>query len=75
LRYWSSRLRKAKIDVVGDGGVDAKEIRMARLVRVPVAVEQETPIVIEVASLRVGVRRGFDRWALRDVLETLGGAR
>jgi len=81
LRYWSSRLRKVHGDEATQDKGAVQEIRMARLVRSRGAVErqmpdeQETPIVIEVGSLRVGVRRGFDRGVLRDVLEALGGAR
>lgn len=75
LRYWSSRLRKLAVEAVGEGGTEAEEVRMVRLVRAPTAAEDETPIVIEVGSLRVGVRRGFDREALREVLSMLGGAR
>jgi hypothetical protein len=40
-----------------------------------VAEAAETPILIEVGVARVGVRRGFDREALRAVLEVLGGQR
>jgi hypothetical protein len=75
LRYWSSRLRKLHVEVAAGGKAEATEIRIARLVRVPAVVEHETPIVIEVGSVRVGVRRGFDRGALHEVLEALGGAR
>jgi len=81
LRYWSSRLRKVQGDGATQGEGAVHGIRMARLVRSSAAaeretlVEQETPVVIEVGSLRVGVRRGFDRGVLRDVLETLGGGR
>lgn len=78
LRYWASRLKKAA------GGVDAEragsDVRIARVVRAPVGQEaatmgSETAIVIEVGGARVGVRRGFDREALREVLSMLGGAR
>lgn len=73
LRYWSSRLRRTDGGraVNGDGG--DKAVRIARLVRAPLAAEPETAIVIEVGGARVGVRRGFDRSALREVLDVLGG--
>jgi hypothetical protein len=68
LRYWASRLG------LGGQGVPGKPVRVARVVRAP-APAAETPLVIEVGSARVGVRRGFDPEALRAVLEVLGGRR
>ena len=70
LRYWASRLLRTP----QRGG--APEPRLARVVRAshtPAATE--TPIVLEVGDLRVGVRRGFDAEALRAVLGVLGGGR
>lgn len=85
LRYWASRLRKTQSEAgsaagsARDGGAarDAapKEIRIARVVRAPVAAEPETPILIEVGTARLGVRRGFDRGVLRELLDVLGGVR
>jgi hypothetical protein len=67
LRYWSSRLGK-------DAAVG--EVRMARVVREISAPEPvESPIVVETGGVRVAVRRGFDREALRAVLSLLGEAR
>ena len=69
LRYWASKLGKAE-----HGGTRA-EVRLARVVRGarPGAVA-ETPILIEVGSVRLGVRRGFDPETLRAVLGVLGVA-
>jgi hypothetical protein len=66
LRYWSSRLGRARAD----------RIRIARVVRTSEAVlKVDTPIVIEVGALRLAVRRGVDQEALRVVLGVLGGGR
>jgi hypothetical protein len=43
------------------------------VLRAPPAAEAETPIMLEVGGVRVGVRRGFDRGALRELLDVLGG--
>lgn len=85
LRYWASRLRQVQgeagasagsaKDSEAPQGVAPKGMRIARLVRTPVAAEPESPIVIEVGGARLGVRRGFDRGTLREVLDVLGGAR
>jgi|SRR5580693_320291 hypothetical protein len=69
LRYWASRLGK------GARGALGNEVRLARVVRGPRVVAEETPILIEVGVARVGVRRGFAPEALRAVLEVLGGRR
>jgi hypothetical protein len=70
LRYWASRLGKV------DEHVPAKGVRIARVVRSPrPAQAMETPILIELGSARLGVRRGFDPAALRAVLDVLGGLR
>lgn len=67
LHYWSSRLGQSA--AVG-------EVRMARVVReVPALEPMESPIVVEAGGVRVAVRRGFDREALRAVLSVLGEAR
>jgi hypothetical protein len=51
-------------------------VRLARVVRRAGPAEAvETPIVIEVGSNRVGVRRGFDPAVLGAVLDVLGGGR
>ncbi len=68
LRYWASRLRKT------EGDAPKEEVRLARVVRAPRPREAETPILIELGNARVGVQRGFDREALRAVLEVLGGS-
>lgn len=76
LRYWASKLKRAQGEAHREGL--AEGIRIARVVRTPMAVEvaaTETPIVIEVGGARVAVRRGFDGEALRDVLAVLGGTR
>ena len=75
LRYWASRLRQSQEERDARTDPAVKEVRIARLVRAPVAAEAETPIVIEVGGARVGVRRGFDRGALREILDVLGGER
>jgi hypothetical protein len=74
LRYWASRLGKAGGGAVGAA---AKGVRLARVVRASRSVEAvvETPILIEVGTARLGVRRGFDPGALRAVLDVLGGGR
>ncbi len=70
LRYWASRLRKP-----GDG-VAPKEVRIAQVVRTPQpAPAAETPILIEVGAVRLGLRRGFDPEVLRAVLYVLGAGR
>lgn len=63
LRHWASRLHRS--------ATTSTEIRLAKVVRSEETVEAETPIVIEVARVRVAVHRGFDRGTLREVLETL----
>jgi hypothetical protein len=84
LRYWAWRLRQvqgesapalnAKEPTKGAASASApKEVRIARVLRAPEAAETETPIVLEVGAVRVGVRRGFDRGALRELLDVLGG--
>ena len=68
LRYWASRLQHPE--------VGAKEVRLARVMRAPQpAPATETPILVEVGAVRVGVRRGFDPEVLRTVLDVLGGRR
>ncbi len=70
LRYWASRLGPA------GGGVACEQVRLARVLRGAAPGEaMETPIVLEVGSTRVGIRRGFDPAALRTVLDMLGGGR
>ena len=66
LRYWASRLRSAE-------SASPAEIRIAAVVRPSTTVEADTPIVLEVGSVRIALRRGFDRDVLRDVLAALGG--
>jgi len=75
LRYWSSRLGRGQGERETRSEAAPREVRIARLVRAPVAAEAETPIVIEMGGARVGVRRGFDRGALREILDVLGGPR
>jgi hypothetical protein len=75
LRYWSSRLGRVQEERKAQADAAPKEVRIARLVRTSVAAEAETPIVIEMGGARVGVRRGFDRGALRAILDVLGGTR
>jgi hypothetical protein len=70
LRHWASRLGR-----VEPRRRERAQVRVARVVR-PVAqpaVEREvdTPIVLELAGARVGLRRGFDRDALVTVLDVL----
>jgi hypothetical protein len=78
LRHWAYRLRQASeaaavVETKPQGEVAPKEVRIARVVRGPAVTEAETPIMLEVGGVRVGVRRGFDRGALREVLDVLGG--
>jgi hypothetical protein len=79
LRYWASRLRRMRREEAAAAEAKTpreegpKEVRIARVLRAPAAAEVETPIVLEVGAVRVGVRRGFDRGALRAVLDVLGG--
>ena len=71
LRYWASRLGKAKA-----GAARAPEVRLARVVRAAAAPDVgETPVVIELGGARLAVRRGVDAGTLRTVLEVLGGTR
>jgi hypothetical protein len=70
LHYWASRLRRT------ESATQAKpKVRLARVVPIPAAAaverEVDTPIVVEVAGVRVGLRRGFDRAALVTVLDVL----
>jgi hypothetical protein len=53
---------------------EGREVRLARVVRSSASVV-ETPVVIEIGSARVGVRRGFDAATLRSVLDVLGAGR
>lgn len=70
LRYWTSRLR------AGKPLPPKPEVRLARVVRpAPSAEATETPILLEVGAVRLGIRRGFDPATLRAVLDVLGGAR
>jgi hypothetical protein len=70
LRYWASRLGNVRARGQAEG------VRIARVVRAPQsAPATETPIVIEIGSARLGVRRGFDPEALRTLLDVLGGRR
>jgi hypothetical protein len=70
LRYWASRLGK------GDQREPKPRVRLARVVgTTPPAVSTETPILIELGTARLGVRRGFDPETLRAVLDVLGGGR
>jgi transposase len=64
LRYWASRLRQVE-------AAPQRDVRIARVVAPAAAAEAETPIVLEVAGVRIAVRRGFDREVLRDVIDTL----
>jgi hypothetical protein len=65
LRYWASRLRR-------EGFTEEKPVmRLARVVTTS-DLRTETPIVVEVGSIRIGVRRGFDPEALRAVLDVVG---
>ncbi len=60
LRYWASKLGN---------------VRLARVVRAaPAPHETESPILLEVGAVRLGIRRGFDPATLRAILEVLGGA-
>jgi hypothetical protein len=68
LRYWASRLGRVEHERGGKGPV-----RLARLVRTDAGADLDTPIVLEVGGVRVGVRRGFDRDTLRSLLEIVGG--
>jgi transposase len=65
LRYWASRLRPV------EAPAGRRDVRIARVVTPGTAVEADTPIVLEVAGVRIAVRRGFDRDVLRDVIDTL----
>ena len=65
LRYWASRLRRAGL------AEDKPAMRLARVVT-SAEFRAETPIVVEVAGVRVGVCRGFDPEALRAVLAIVG---
>jgi hypothetical protein len=65
LRYWASRLRRETAAEV------KPTMRLAHIVSAS-EVGLDTPIVVEVSGVRVGVRRGFDREVLRAVLEVVG---
>ena len=65
LRCWASRLRQV------ESAATPRDVRIARVVAPGAAAEAETPIVLEVAGVRIAVRRGFDREVLRDVIDTL----
>jgi hypothetical protein len=74
LRYWSSRLGRMAGQGRSPSEGTLREVRIAKVTPRAEPTEAESPIVIEVGGVRVGVRRGFDRAALRDVLGLLGGA-
>jgi hypothetical protein len=65
LRYWASRLRHDAPQTPSAG-----DVRIARVVRATSS-DPDSPIVVELGRARVGVRRGFDRDALRAVFELL----
>jgi hypothetical protein len=70
LRYWASRLGK------GEQGEPKPRMRLARVVgTTQPAASPETPILIELGTARLGVRRGFDPETLRAVVDVLGGVR
>lgn len=66
LRIWRTRLRKLEASQSG------ARVRLARVL--PAHRDtSETPILIEIAGARLGVRRGFDSETLRAVIAALGG--
>jgi hypothetical protein len=75
LRYWASRLKKAK----AEPGGNAPNVRLARVVRrersATVVGAADAGVVIEVGRARVTVRRGFDASVLREVLDALQSSR
>jgi hypothetical protein len=78
LQWAASRLKQvqARARRLGTArGTSAREIRMAKVVR---RVGQEavvSEVVIEVAGTRIGVRQGFDRVLLREVVSALSEGR
>ncbi|MEJ7735011.1 MAG: hypothetical protein WKG00_38205 [Polyangiaceae bacterium] len=63
LRYWASRLQRE--------ATEARDVRIAHLVRPGTLATAETPMVLEVGRARVGIRRGFDAETLRALLTVL----
>lgn len=67
LRYWASRLKAASSP--------PKEVRLARIVSASDPMSEDSAVVIEAGTLRIGVRRGFDPEVLRAVLLVVARAR
>jgi len=67
LRYWASRLKVVN--------TQPKEVRLARIVASSDPTAEDSAVVIEAGTLRIGVRRGFDPEVLRAVLLVVAGAR
>jgi hypothetical protein len=78
LQWAASRLKQgpARASRPGKGRrAPTGEIRMARVVRRVSQAAVVAEMVIEVAGTRIGVRRGFDRALLREVVSALSEAR
>ena len=79
LSWAASRLRKRRRTkakpLAGRTRVERKQkIKLAEVVRDPSRVVVAEGLVLEIASARVSVRRGFDPTLLRDVVHALRGA-
>jgi hypothetical protein len=72
LLWWSSRLGA---NIEGNAKFARVVVRGSEDVAGAVVAAGETPIMIEIGAVRLGVRRGFDRDALREVLALVGGTR
>jgi hypothetical protein len=73
LRYWASRLGRAKASP--EESRTTPSVRMVRVDRAGPATATASPIVIAVGGARIEVRAGFDRVLLGEVVAVLGGAR
>lgn len=78
LQWAASRLKQAQARPRRSGAgrrASVGEIRMAEVVRRASPETAVAEMVIEVAGTRIGVRRGFDRALLREVVSALSEGR
>lgn len=72
LRYNARLLRRAQPSPSNEQPSSALKLARVEVVR---ATESESPIQLEVAGVRIAVRRGFDRDTLGELLDVLGARR
>jgi hypothetical protein len=74
IRYWAKRLPTDDSLSVEPPPVPPPAA-FARVLREPMPVHEESPVVIEVSAVRLVLRRGFDPVTLRAVLDLVTGVR